>query len=107
MGCPVTAEHLWQPAQQYFFSDQSHLHSCVSPRSKKFFFCPVTTAQKCQGAQNFFLLACPVASGQQSASAEFFLLSGRFRAAVCSRKIIFLGRAAFSFVVRSHLRRTF
>jgi hypothetical protein len=40
-------------------------------------------------AQQIFF-GCPVASAQQSARAEFFF-----------------GRAAFSFAVRSHLRRTF
>jgi hypothetical protein len=93
MGCPVTAEQLCQPAQQHFF--WSHLHSFVSPRSKKKFvflsghFRAEVSGR--QGAQKFVFF-WPVRSPPRSS-----LLAQNY----------FLGRAAFSFAVRSLLRRTF
>jgi hypothetical protein len=76
--------------------------SFVSPRSKKnLFFCPVTSAQKCQGgrARRFFLSFG--LSGRFRAAVSqrriIFFLSSHIRAAVCSRKIIFFGPRSFFF----------
>jgi hypothetical protein len=122
-GRPVTAEQQCQRQvrRNFFWTDRSHPLSCVSPRSKIFFCCPVASAQKCQPAQQNFLLlsgrlraemsghaeiflGCPVASSQRS---NFFLaVRSHPRSSQLVQKIFF-GRAAFSFAIRSHLRRTF
>jgi hypothetical protein len=64
----------------------------------RFFF--ATTMLKCREHRNFLLC-----SFFGRCAANFLLLSGRIRAAVCSCRNFFC--AVFSFVVRSHLRRTF
>jgi hypothetical protein len=96
LACPVASGQQLQGAQKFSVDLTGRCPlSFVCPRSKKnLFFCPVTSAQKYQG-------------GRARRNLFSFGLSGRLRAAVCSPKIIFLGRTAFSFAVRSHLRKTF
>jgi hypothetical protein len=80
LACPVASGQQLQGAQKFSVDLTGRCPlSFVCPRSKKnLFFCPVTSAQKCQG-------------GRARRNLFSFGLSGRLRAAVCSRKIIFFG----------------
>jgi hypothetical protein len=86
LACPVASGQQLQGAQKFSVDLTGRCPlSFVCPRSKKnLFFCPVTSAQKCQG-------------GRARRNLFSFGLSGRLRAAVCSRKIIFLGPRSFFF----------
>jgi hypothetical protein len=79
-------------ARRFFlWAVRSQPSSCVSPRSNIFFCCPVASAQKCQGAQKSF----QAFRSHPRSAANFFLLSGRIRAAVCSRRNFFWPRSFF------------
>jgi hypothetical protein len=122
--------HLCQPAQQLFFTGRfcpalsaraardsflsGHSRASVSGRHADFFFKPqprssagrteifFCTAFSVAAQQTFF--CCPVASSLRS---KLFFGCPVASAQQSARTKLFFCRAAFSFAVRSHLRRTF